>query len=164
MIKQTLLMLALATASMAASAMTYDRTTTIQDDFNGRVVVHAAGTLGEEAGTRVAEARFTNFHARTQDRWVDGTVSRESVREGELVTVTYDGAVTLSGNGSSNGNGNGNAQQLTISFIDLKIVKNAEEGPDLQGQLVVNGQTVDAATAPAPLRGAVLAMLRVFRV
>ena len=122
-----------------------------------------AGTLGEESGSRVAEARFTNFHPRTQARWADGTVSREVVRDGELVTVTYDGSLTLSGN-ANGGNGNGNAQQLAISFVDLKIVRNAEEGPDLQGQLVVNGQTIDAATAPAQVRAVLLGLLRFFRV
>jgi hypothetical protein len=165
MFKKTLLALALAAVSISASALTFERTTTIKDDFNGRVVVQAAGTLGDENGSRVSEARFTNFHPRTQDRWADGTVSREAVRDGELVTVTYDGSITLSGNpASGNGNGNGNSQQLAISFVDLKIVKNAEEGPDLQGQLVVNGQTVDAATAPAQVRAVLLGLLRFFRV
>ena len=163
MFKKTLLALALAAVSISASALTFERTTTIKDDFNGRVVVQAAGTLGDENGSRVSEARFTNFHPRTQDRWADGTVSREAVRDGELVTVTYDGAITLSGN-SNGGNGNGNSQQLAISFVDLKIVKNAEEGPDLQGQLVVNGQTIDAATAPAQVRAVLLGLLRFFRV
>ena len=163
MFKKTLFALALAAASMGASALSFERTTTIRDDFNGRVVVQSAGTLGEENGSRVAEARFTNFHPRTQDRWADGTVSREAVRDGELVTVTYDGSLTLSGN-ANGGNGNGNAQQLAISFVDLKIVRNAEEGPDLQGQLVVNGQTIDAATAPAQVRAVLLGLLRFFRV
>lgn len=163
MFKQTLLALALAAVSISASALSFERTTTINDDFNGRVVVQAAGTLGDENGSRVSEARFTNFHPRTQDRWADGTVSREAVRDGELVTVTYDGTITLSGN-SSSGNGNGNSQQIAISFVDLKIVKNAEEGPDLQGQLVVNGQTIDAATAPAQVRAVLLGLLRFFRV
>ncbi len=163
MFKKTLFALALAAVSISASAMTFERTTTINDDFNGRVVVQAAGTLGDENGSRVSEARFTNFHPRTQDRWADGTVSREAVRDGELVTVTYDGTITLSGN-SSSGNGNGNSQQIAISFVDLKIVKNAEEGPDLQGQLVVNGQTIDAATAPAQVRAVLLGLLRFFRV
>lgn len=163
MFKKTLFALALTAVSISASAMTFERTTTIKDDFNGRVVVQAAGTLGDENGSRVSEARFTNFHPRTQDRWADGTVSREAVRDGELVTVTYDGAITLSGN-SSGGNGSGNSQQLAISFVDLKIVKNAEEGPDLQGQLVVNGQTIDAATAPAQVRAVLLGLLRFFRV
>lgn len=163
MFKKTLFALALAAASMGANALTFERTTTIRDDYNGRVVVQSAGTLGEENGSRVAEARFTNFHPRTQDRWADGTVSREVVRDGELVTVTYDGSLTLSGN-ANGGNGNGNAQQLAISFVDLKIVRNAEEGPDLQGQLVVNGQTIDAATAPAQVRAVLLGLLRFFRV
>lgn len=160
MFKETLLALALAAVSIGASAMTFERTTTIKDDFNGRIVVQAAGTLGDENGSRVSEARFSNFHPRTQDRWADGTVSREAVRDGELVTVTYDGALTLSGNASS---GNGNPQQLAISFVDLKIVKNAEEGPDLQGQLVVNGQTIDAAAAPAQVRAVLLGLLRFFK-
>ena len=163
MFKQTLFAFALAAVSMGASALTFERTTTIKDDYNGRVVVQSAGTLGEENGSRVAEARFTNFHPRTQDRWADGTVSREAVRDGELVTVTYDGSLTLSGN-AGGGNGNGNSQQLAISFVDLKIVKNAEEGPDLQGQLVVNGQTIDAASAPAQVRAVLLGLLRFFRV
>jgi hypothetical protein len=64
----------------------------------------------------------------------------------------------------ASGNGNGNSQQIAISFVDLKIVKNAEEGPDLQGQLVVNGQTIDAATAPAQVRAVLLGLLRFFRV
>lgn len=161
MFKKTLFALALAAASMGASALSFERTTTIRDDFNGHVVVQSAGTLGEENGSRVAEARFTNFHPRTQDRWADGTVSREAVRDGELVTVTYDGSLTLSGN--ANG-GNGNSQQLAISFFDLKIIRNAEEGPDLEGQLVVNGQTIDAATAPAQVRAVLLGLLRFFRV
>jgi hypothetical protein len=160
MFKKTLLALALAAVSIGASAMTFERTTTIKDDFNGRIVVQAAGTLGDENGSRVSEARFSNFHPRTQDRWADGTVSREAVRDGELVTVTYDGALTLSGNASI---GNGNPQQLAISFVDLKIVKNAEEGPDLQGQLVVNGQTIDAAAAPAQVRAVLLGLLRFFK-
>ena len=163
MFKQTLLALALAAVSISASALSFERTTTIKDDFNGRVVIQAAGTLGEDNGSRVSEARFTNFHPRTQERWADGTVSREVVRDGELVTVTYDGTLTLSGN-PDGGNGNGNSQQLAISFVDLKIVRDAEEGPDLQGQLVVNGRTIDAATAPAQVRAVLLGLLRFFRI
>lgn len=163
MFKKTLLAMALAAASLTASALTFERTTTISDDFNGRAIIQSAGALGEDSGSRVAEARFTNFHPRAETRFVDGTVSREVVRDGELVTVTYDGAITLSGNAGGN-NGNGNSQQVTISFVDLKIVKNAEEGPDLSGQLVVNGQTLDAATAPAQVRAVLLGLLRFFRV
>jgi len=163
MFNKTLLALALAAASLTASALTFERTTTISDDFNGRAIIQSAGALGEDSGSRVGSPRFTNFHPRAETRFVDGTVSREVVRDGELVTVTYDGAITLSGNAGGN-NGNGNSQQVTISFVDLKIVKNAEEGPDLSGQLVVNGQTLDAATAPAQVRAVLLGLLRFFRV
>ena len=163
MFKKTLLALALCVVSVAASALTFERTTTIKDDFNGRVVIQSAGTLGRDNGSRVAEAHFTNFHPREQTRYVDGDIAREAVRDGELVTVSYDGALTLSNNAAGN-NGNGNAQQVTISFVDLKIVKNAEEGPDLSGTLIVNGQSIDAASAPAQVRAVLLGLLRFFRV
>ena len=77
--------------------------------------------------------------------------------------MTYDGAITLTGNAGGS-SANGSAQPLSISFVDLKIVKNAEEGPDLSGQLIINGQTIDAATAPAQVRAVLLGLLRFFRV
>lgn len=162
MFNKTLLTLALCAASMAASAgLSIERTTTIRDDFNGRAVIESSATVGEDSGTRVAEATFTNFHPRDQNRFVDGDISREAVRDGELVTVTYDGSVTLSNNGGGN-NGNGNAAQTTISFVDLRIER-GEESVNLTGSLVVNGQTIDAATAPAQVRAVLLGLLRFFK-
>lgn len=162
MFNKTLLTLALCAASMAASAgLTIDRTTTIRDDFNGRAVIESSATLGEDNGTRVAEAKFTNFHPRDEHRFVDGEISRESVRDGELVTVSYDGAITLSQNAGGN-NGNGDSQQVSISFVDLRIER-GEESVNLEGSLVINGETVDAATAPARVRAVLLGLLRFFR-
>ncbi len=162
MFNKTLLTLALCAASMAASAgLSIERTTTIRDDFNGRAVIESAATVGEDNGTRVAAARFTNFHPRDQNRFVDGDISREAVRDGELVTVTYDGSVTLSNNGGGN-NGNGTSARTTISFVDLRIER-GEESVNLTGSLIVNGQTIDAATAPAQVRAVLLGLLRFFK-
>jgi hypothetical protein len=158
MFNKTLLTLALCAASMAASAgLSIERTTTIRDDFNGTAVIESAATIGEESGTRVAEATFTNFHPRGEQRFVSGDIAREAVRDGELVTVTYDGALTLAGVATS-----GNAQTLAISFIDLRIER-GEESVNLAGSLVVNGQTIDAATAPAQVRAVLLGLLRFFK-
>ena len=77
------------------------------------------------------------------------------MRDGELVTVTYDGSLTLSGVATSGGN-------LTISFVDLRIER-GEESVNLAGSLVVNGQTIDAATAPAQVRAVLLGLLRFFK-
>jgi P pilus assembly chaperone PapD len=156
MFNKTLLTLALCAASMAASAgLSIERTTTIRDDFNGTAVIESAATIGEESGTRVAEATFTNFHPRGEQRFVSGDIARESVRDGELVTVTYDGSLSLSGMATNNGN-------LTISFVDLRIER-GEESVNLAGSLVVNGQTIDAATAPAQVRAVLLGLLRFFK-
>lgn len=163
MFKNTLCAVAMLAASMTASALTFERTTTINDDYSGHAVIHSAGSLGEDSGSRIADASFSKFHPRAETRFVDGTMSREAVRDGELVTVTYDGAITLTGNAGGS-SANGSAQPLSISFVDLKIVKNAEEGPDLSGQLIINGQTIDAATAPAQVRAVLLGLLRFFRV
>ena len=54
MFNKTLLALALAAASLTASALTFERTTTISDDFNGRAIIQSAGALGEDSGSRVA--------------------------------------------------------------------------------------------------------------
>jgi hypothetical protein len=163
MFKKTLFALALAAVSMTATAgLSYERSTTIRDDWNGRAVIESAGEIGPEAGNRVAEATFTNFHPRDEHRFVDGRITREAARDGELVTVTYDGQVTLSNNAGGN-NGNGNSQQLTISFIDLSVAR-SDENVNLAGTLVVNGQTIDAATAPAQVRAVLLGLLRFFRV
>jgi hypothetical protein len=163
MFKQTLFALALGAASLAAHAgLSIERTTTIRDDYNGRAVIESAATLGgDETGTRVSEATFTNFHPRDEHRFVDGEISREAVRDGELVTVTYDGELTLSNNAGGN-NGNGNSQQLVISFVDLRIER-GDESVDLAGTLVVNGRSIDAATAPAQVRAILLGLLRFFR-
>jgi len=163
MFKKTLFALALGAVSMAANAgLSYERNTTIRDDWNGRAVIESAGALGPEAGNRIAEATFTNFHPRDEHRFADGTITREVVRDGELVTVTYDGSLVLRANGQGS-NGNGNAQELTISFVDLTVTRN-EENVNLSGTLVVNGESIDAATAPQQVRAVLLGLLRFFRI
>lgn len=159
MFKQSLFALALAAASVAASAMTFERNTTIQDDFSGQAVIQSSGELGDGQSTRVAIAQYTNFHPHRQDRWANGTVTREAVRDGELVTVTYDGSLVLSAASST-----GNAPSTTISFDDLKIIKDAEGGVDLEGTLVLNGEPIDADEAPARVRSVLLGLLRFFRI
>lgn len=162
MFNKTLLTLALSAASMAASAgLSIERTTTIRDEFNGRAVIESAATLGDDNGTRVAEATFTNFHPRDEHRFVDGDIAREAVRDGELVTVTYDGSIVLNHNAGGN-NGNGNSQRVTVGFVDLRIER-GDESVNLEGTLVINGQSVDAASAPAQVRAVLLGLLRFFR-
>ena len=162
MFKKTLFALALGAVSMAASAgLSYERNTTIRDDWNGSAVIESAGALGPESGNRVAEATFTSFHPRDEHRYADGTITQEVARDGELVTVTYDGQLVLSGNPPSSTGGS--PQQLTIAFVDLKVVRN-EENVNLSGSLVVNGTTIDAATAPGPVRAVLLGLIRFFRI
>ena len=163
MFKKTLLALALGAVSMAASAgLSYERNTTIRDDWNGRAVIESAGALGPEAGNRIAEARFTHFHPRDEHRFADGSITQEVARDGELVTVTYDGQLVLSNNDQGS-NGNGNSQQITVAFVDLKVVR-SDESVNLSGSLVINGQTIDAATAPGPMRAVLLGLMRFFRI
>ncbi|MBK7144222.1 MAG: hypothetical protein IPH76_03035 [Xanthomonadales bacterium] len=123
-------------------------------------MIESAGALGPESGSRIAEATFTSFHPRDENRYADGTMTQEVARDGELVTVTYDGQLVLSGNPSSTG---GAPQQLTIAFVDLKVVRN-DESVNLSGSLVVNGTTIDAATAPGPVRAVLLGLIRFFRI
>ena len=157
MFKTTLLAAALFAASMSAhAALDVQRTTTISDGSGGSAVIESSATIGEDAGTRIAEATFVDFSPRDPARDVDGSISREVIRDGELVMVSYDGSVALSGGGD-------NGQSLAISFVDLSIER-GEEGVNLAGTLVINGRTIDAASAPQQVRAVLLGLLRLFRI
>ncbi len=156
MFKSTVLAAALLAASMGAqAALDIQRTTTISDDSGGTAVIESSATIGEDAGTRVADAVFTSFSPRDPQRNVDGSISREVMRDGDLVMVSYDGAVTLSGTGAD-------AQTLAISFTDLRIER-GDESVNLTGSLTINGRTIDAARAPQAVRATLLGLLRLFR-
>ena len=157
MLKKTLLALAFCVASFSAqAALTVERETTISDDFGGYASIQSNGVIGDQSGTRVAEASFVNFHPRGEQSSVNGSVQREVQRDGELVSVSYDGSLQL------NGQRDGQAGQLTIEFTDLQIAR-GEESVDLSGSLTLNGNNIDAAEAPQAVRAVLLGLLRFFR-
>ncbi|MBD8526475.1 hypothetical protein [Pseudomarimonas arenosa] len=156
MLKQTLLALMIGAASMTAQALTIERSTTISDDFGGYATIQSSGVVGEQSGLRVANAEFVNFHPRSEQSEVSGSVQREVLRDGELVSVSYDGSLQLSGQRD------GQANELSIEFTDLRIER-GEESADLSGTLSLNGNSIDAAEAPQAVRAVLLGLLRFFR-
>lgn len=167
MLKTILATTLLLAATTASAGFEYTRDTTVRDELNGQFRMTAAGTIGDEDGTRLAEGRYINFHPRNDASAVlDGTVTREAIRDGELVTISYDGTLshtaTATGNGSGNGNGNPQTRTTVIAFTDL-TVERAEEGVTVSGQVTVNGQTVDASALPRPIKAIIVNALRLFR-
>lgn len=156
--------LALATAlllaaSTASAAFEYTRETTVRDDLGGRFQLSAAGTFGDGDSTRVAEGRYLGFHPRNEAGSVlDGAITREAVRDGDLVSVTYDGSITLTTTAA------GSAPRATaIAFTDLAVERAPEEGVTITGALTVNGRTIDAADLPRPVKAILVRALRMFR-
>ena len=143
----------------AHAAFNYQDSGTVSDEFNGSIKIDRTGVADRDAGTQIANAHFVNFHPRGEQAVVDGTLTRNYDREGELVTVAFAGNLTvkLAGSGNGNGNGNGQSQQLAIAFTDL-TVERGEEGRSVSGQVTINGQTVDAGHAPRPVRALLLAL------
>ena len=167
MLKTLIASALLIAASTASAGFEYTRDTTVRDELNGQFRMTAAGVIGEEDGTRLAEGRFINFHPRNEATNVlDGTVTREAIRDGDMVTVSYDGSLTHTaaapGNGSGSGNGNPQSRTTTIAFTDL-TVERAEEGVTIAGSVLVNGQSVDAAALPRPIKAVIVNALRLFR-
>ncbi len=150
-------------ASTAQAGFEYTRDTTVRDELNGQFRMTAAGVIGEEDGSRLAEGRYTNFHPRNEATNVlDGTVTREAFRDGDMVAVSYDGNLTLTTAATGNGSGNPQSRTTTIAFTDLTIER-AEEGVTISGSVLVNGQSVDAAALPRPIKAVIVNALRLFR-
>ena len=145
----------------AQAAFEYQDSGTVTDEFNGSIKIDRSGVIDREAGTQVASAHLVNFHPRGEQAVVDGALTRNYERDGELVTVSFAGNLTvaLAGTGNGNGNGNGQGQSFAISFTDLTIDR-GEEGRSLSGQISVNGQAVDAGHAPRPVRALLLGLFR----
>jgi len=145
----------------AHAAFNYQDSGTVSDEFNGSIKIDRTGVADRDAGTQVASAHFVNFHPRGAQAVVDGSLTRSYERDGELITVSFAGNLTVTiagtGNGNGNGNGNGQAQQLAIVFTDL-TVERGEEGKSVSGQVTINGQVVDAGHAPRPVRALLLAL------
>jgi hypothetical protein len=148
-------------ASGAQAAFNYSDSGTVSDEFNGSIKIDRSGVADHEAGTQVANAHFVNFHPRGESAVVDGTLTRNYERDGELVTVGFAGnlTVTVGSGNNGNGSGNGQARQATIVFTDLAIER-GDEGRSVSGQLTINGQTVDASHSPREIRALLIGLAR----
>lgn len=163
MLKSILASALLLTCSLANAGFEYTRSTTIRDELGGSFTMSAAGTLDEENATRLAEGAYSNFHFRNDAAAVlNGSATREAARDGDLVVVTYDGNLTLVTTGTPTGGSAPQSRTTTIAFTDL-TVERAEEGSTISGAVLVNGQSVDAAALPRPIKAAIVNALRLFR-
>lgn len=163
MLKTMLATAFLLTSTLANAGFEYTRSTTIRDELGGSFSMSAAGTLGEEDATRLAQGAYTNFHIRNDASAVlNGNATREAARDGDLVVVTYDGNLTLVTTGTATGSTTPQSRTTTIVFTDL-TVERAEEGSTISGTVLVNGQSVDASALPRPIKAAIVNALRLFR-
>jgi hypothetical protein len=168
--KTLLFGLMLGAASVAQAAYTYQGNATVNDEAGGTISIATQGSADPEAGTQTATATFANFHPKNGQATVNGTLTRNFARDGELVTVTFDGDLTInrgaapaaSNNGNGNGNNNALPAQVTIQFTGL-TVERGEEHHGVSGTITVNGQSVDVGNAPRELRALLLGLFRTFR-
>ncbi len=161
MIRITLLssLLGLCLASSAFAALHVDSNTTLTDAAGGTMVIQTSGDIGSESGSAVGEASFLNFSPRQKDGSVNGNLRRERVREGELISQSYSGNLSL----VIPADGSGQATRtVTVRFDDVTVVR-SEEGRTVTGTLLINDREVPAAEAPRSIIAILIGLVRLMR-
>lgn len=162
MLRTTLLssLFALGLASSASAALHVDSTTTLTDAAGGAMVSHTRGDIGSESGNALSEASFLNFSPRQRGGSVNGSLRRMRERDGELISQSYSGNLSLVIPADNSGQ---EARTLTLSFDDVTVVR-SEEGRTLSGTLVINGREVPANEAPRSIIAILIGLVRLMRV
>lgn len=146
---------ALLAAGSARADFELTRETTLVDDFGGQFHALTQGTLGSEAAERTTVATFSNFHPRAANSSVEGQIERHFQRVDEDAQRVYNGSLTITSSAAEGAE----PRVLTLGFESLSVVR-GDDGASLSGTLVVNGNSIDAAQAPAAVKRILLRLLR----
>ncbi len=162
MIRTSLLssLLALCLASSAHAALHVDSNTTLTDAGGGTMVSHTSGDIGSESGSAVGEASFLNFSPQQKGGSVNGSLRRERERDGDLISQSYAGDLSLVIPADASGQP---ARTVSVRFDDVTVVR-SEEGRTVNGTLIINGREVPAADAPRSIIAILIGLVRLMRV
>lgn len=162
MLRTTLatLVLACGFAASAHAALHYDSSTTLTDSAGGNMITHSVGDFGAESGSGRGDATFNNFAPRDGGGSVNGSMSRNREREGDLVSVSYAGNLILNLPASSGGQP---ARTTTVVFTDVSVAR-SEEGRTISGTITINGREVPAADAPRSIIAILIGLVKLMGV
>lgn len=130
----------------AAQAMTLSKEITLADGRGGEMVAMTSGEMSAAGAARSTDASFTNFQPKADGGSVSGSLNREYRRDGRDTESLLNGALVVTPGANAT-----NPQVLNIDIVDLRVVREGE-GPQLSGNVSVNGQSVPAERLPQALR------------
>ncbi|MEM1079957.1 MAG: hypothetical protein AAGH65_00095 [Pseudomonadota bacterium] len=144
--------------SQALASITIERDVTVTDANGGSMALTTNGQANAAGSDSVTVALFTNFSGVQANRTVNGEVVRNRSRgEGEL-DISYSGVLEIE---SSTGP-EGPVTLNVIEFNALSINRDGD-GPELSGEVIYNGETIDAADLTAQQARLLRRTLRFFR-
>ncbi len=143
----------------AQAALRYDSTTTLSDDSGGSMVTRSIGTFAAESGSGRTDATFSHFTPRTGGGTVNGSMNRNREREGDLLSVTYAGNLTVSQPAS----GSQPSRTLTVVFDEVLVTRSGE-GRSISGNLTLNGREIPAEDAPRSIIAILIGLVKLMAV
>jgi hypothetical protein len=143
----------------AQAALRYDSSTTLSDESGGSMVTRSIGTFAAESGSGRSDATFNHFTPRANGSTVNGSMSRNREREGDLLSVNYAGNLTLAQPAS----GSQPARTLTVVFDDISVTRSGE-GRSITGHLTLNGREMPAEDAPRSIIAILIGLVKLMNV
>lgn len=137
---------ALLVFSAASQAITLNKEVTVADGRGGQMVAVTSGEMSATGAARSTDASFSNFQPQAEGGSVSGTLNREFRRDGRDSESLLNGSLTVTPGANAT-----DPKVLDIVITDLRVVREGE-GPQLSGNVTVNGQNVPAERLPKPLR------------
>jgi len=160
MIRKTLLVVLMLglICGHAAASVTIERDVTVTDADGGTMALTTNGQANAAGSDSTTIALLTDFGGVQANRTVNGEVVRTRSRgEGELETV-FSGILEIQRSEGPDG-------PVTLNVIEFNSlqVNRAGEGPELSGEVMFNGEALDAASLSEPQLRTLRRTLRFFR-
>lgn len=141
--------------SMTASALDIERATTVTDGAGGSLSILTTGEQFADAGNTLSELTANAFSPRGNGS-IDGSLTRQRVRDGESLDTVYDGEVTIAGT-----NADGKPMSAEVELAGLRVLRDGD-GPEFSGTVRINERSFDAAALPEPAAALVRRVVRLY--
>ncbi|SRR6056297_1684528 len=141
----------------ASAALEIERNVSIRDDGGGTLTLITTASRDAVGGSGMTTATFNGFQPRSAGRIVDGEIVRERERTADVAATVYHGVLEIRVPAQASEP----TRLNTIAFENLTVTRRGD-GPELSGQIIYNGETLDAAELPRGARRMLRKTLRFF--